>query len=57
MFIQLFHAGRATHDKLNNGLGIWGPSPIAVRENIRTLEGTPYPVPKEMTLEEIKTTQ
>ena len=53
LFLQIFHAGRVTHPLINNNLEIWAPSAIAVREPIRSLEGASYPVPKEMTLEDI----
>lgn len=58
IYIQLYHAGRATHSELTGGLEPWAPSAIAMRnEKIRQLGNIPYPQPKEMTLEDIKTTQ
>lgn len=39
IFIQIFHSGRATHPKINGGLDVLAPSPIAVRETIRVLDG------------------
>ena len=46
IFYQIFHGGRATHEKINRGLEVWGPSAIRVREEIRTLPGIDYPIPK-----------
>lgn len=31
IFVQLFHAGRATHPKLSGHPIVYAPSPIAVR--------------------------
>ena len=54
IFIQLFHCGRVSHpNKLDGKIPI-GPSPIPVKEPIRDLPGAEYPVPKEMTLEDIE---
>ena len=50
---QLFHAGRATHEKINKGVGAYAPSALPRREVIRGLE-VDYPVPKALSLEEIK---
>jgi N-ethylmaleimide reductase len=58
LFLQLFHAGRVTHSGENGGYEPWAPSPIAIRgEKVYSLGGIDYPVPKEMTLEDIKTCQ
>jgi N-ethylmaleimide reductase len=54
----MYHAGRATHTDLNDGLEPWAPSALAIRaETIQALKGASYPVPKEMTPDDIKTTQ
>lgn len=46
IFLQLFHSGRATHEKINGGFEVWGPSAIAIRDVIKPLDNAPYPVPK-----------
>lgn len=53
IFLQIFNGGRSTHTKINGGRDVWSSSPIAIRDNILFLN-EPYPVPKEMTLEDIK---
>jgi N-ethylmaleimide reductase len=55
LFLQIFHAGRVTHPLKNKNQELWAPSAIAVRETIRDLNNTVFPVPKEMTLEDIDT--
>ena len=58
IFVQLYHAGRATHPELNGGHEPWGPSAIAIRnERIYQLNKIPFPAPKEMSLEDIQTVQ
>ena len=52
--MQIFHAGRVTHPLKNGGLDLWAPSALGVREKIRDI-GQDFPVPKEMTLEDIET--
>lgn len=37
IFLQIFHAGRATHPLKNRGQELWAPSAIAVREILRDL--------------------
>jgi N-ethylmaleimide reductase len=54
IFVQLIHCGRVSHADKQEGLPVVAPSPIAVREPIRDMPGVDYPVPKEMTLEEIE---
>lgn len=50
IFIQLWHAGRATHPDLNGGEIPIAPSAIAIRGETHTGNGKrPYPVPREMT--------
>lgn len=57
IFVQLWHAGRATHPDLNGGQTPIAPSPIAVRGETHTGNGKrPYPVPREMTEEDIQQT-
>lgn len=55
IFLQAFHAGRVTHPKFTGGLELWAPSALQNREKIATLDNADYPVPKEMTLEDIET--
>lgn len=58
LVLQLIHAGRATAAEINGGLQAWAPSAIAVREDkSHFLHGKDFPVPKEMTLEDIETTK
>ncbi len=52
LVIQLVHVGRATHPSINTGLEPYGPSPLNRRQVIRGV-GVEYPIPKEMTLEDI----
>ena len=46
IFVQLYHAGRQNHSKKTGGLEPWGPSPIAIRGEIKELGNIPYEVPK-----------
>lgn len=56
LFLQIFHGGRASHPQLNGGLEPWAPSALAIQG--MKLHGVgDYAVPKEMTLEDIKSTQ
>ena len=57
IFVQLIHCGRVAHPSKTGGLEIWAPSAMAVRESIRDMPGVSFPVPKEMTLEEIYETK
>ncbi len=60
IFVQLMHTGRASHPlNLPDGATILAPSAIQLSGTMWTdsKEMQPYPVPKEMTLEEIKNTQ
>lgn len=45
IFLQLFHSGRATHQKINGNLEIWAPSAIAIRDSLPALGNIPYPTP------------
>ncbi len=50
--MQIFHAGRTTHTKINGGFDPWAPSALAIRgEKVHGIGD--YQVPKEMTLEDI----
>lgn len=53
--MQIFHAGRVTHPLKNGGQELWAPSALAVREKIRDIGNAEFPLPKEMTLEDIET--
>lgn len=55
IFVQLCHCGRATSKEINGGLEPWAPTGVAIRDKMNT--GQPYPLPKEMTLADIKETQ
>lgn len=60
IFVQLMHTGRASHPlNLPNGAKILAPSAIQLSGKMWTdsKELQPYPTPREMTLEEIKSTQ
>ena len=58
IFIQLFHAGRATAASINGGYEPWAPSAVGIRaDKSHFLKGEDYPVPKEMTINEIETTK
>jgi len=52
--LQLWHCGRNGHTKLNGGLELWGPSPIGLKDPHPHLKEN-YPIPHEMTVDEIKT--
>lgn len=53
MYLQVFHAGRVSHPTFNGGLESWAPSAIKTREKIASLNNQDYPIPKEMTQEDI----
>jgi N-ethylmaleimide reductase len=58
IFAQLMHTGRVTHPlNLPEGAEVVGPSPLAAPDKMYTdQEGMqPFPVPREMTLADIKT--
>ena len=55
IFLQAFHAGRVTHPTFTGRLEPWAPSAVQNREKIAALGDADYPVPKEMTLEDIET--
>ena len=60
IFIQLMHTGRASHpDNMEEGTQVIAPSPVALSGEMYTDVKGPqaYPVPKEMTLEDIEQTQ
>ncbi len=60
IFAQLMHTGRASHpDNMEEGTQVLAPSAIALSGEMYTdAKGPqPYPVPKEMTLDDIKLTQ
>ncbi len=60
IFIQLMHTGRASHpDNMEEGTQILAPSAVALSGEMYTDKKGPqsYPVPKEMTLEDINQTQ
>ena len=56
IFLQLWHVGRCSHELFQpNKKQPIGPSPIAVKGDILTPEGfKPYPVPREISIKEIK---
>lgn len=59
IFLQVMHTGRIGHpNNLPDGARVLGPSPIAQVGEISTydFDKQPYPVPQEMTLEEIQFT-
>jgi N-ethylmaleimide reductase len=54
IFAQVMHAGRVTHESTTGGFEVVGPSAIAIEGQTRTYEGKqPYPVPRELTPEEL----
>ncbi|CAD8069555.1 unnamed protein product [Paramecium sonneborni] len=53
IFAQIWHAGRASLSTLQDGLEIWGPSPIKIR-GIHRGGLTEHEIPHEMTIEEIQ---
>lgn len=60
IFIQLMHTGRVSHpENMEQGTKILAPSAIALNDQMWTdSKGMqPYPVPKEMTLQEIQNEQ
>ena len=56
IFIELFHCGRVGHPDKSEGNHPLAPSPVQVREPIRDMPGVDFPVPKEMTQEDIDET-
>jgi N-ethylmaleimide reductase len=55
IWLQIWHCGRSTNPESQGGLEAWGPSPIAIRgKNFFTAEKLDYPVPHEMTADEIE---
>jgi N-ethylmaleimide reductase len=60
IFVQLMHCGRVAHpDNLPSGMEILAPSPIALTEGTMWTDQNgmqPYPVPEEMTENDIKCT-
>lgn len=57
IFMQIMHAGRATHPDINGGRRILAPSAIAIDGNTYTPTGEqPFPVPEAMTTAETRTT-
>jgi 2,4-dienoyl-CoA reductase-like NADH-dependent reductase (Old Yellow Enzyme family) len=53
--MQLMHAGRVTHPRINNGLTIYAPSATAIHGEVRTPDGAfPYPVPTAATADELQ---
>ena len=60
IFIQLMHTGRVSHsENLPKGAEVVAPSAVATDGEMYTdsLGMQPYPTPREMTLEDIETTQ
>lgn len=55
LYIQVFHAGRSTHPSFNGNQDAWAPSAVKCRDRILELVGAEYPIPKEMTKEDINT--
>jgi 2,4-dienoyl-CoA reductase-like NADH-dependent reductase (Old Yellow Enzyme family) len=55
LYIQVFHAGRSTHPSFNGNQDAWAPSAVKCRDRILELAGAEYPIPKEMTKEDINT--
>lgn len=52
---QLWHVGRATDSSITGGVQPLSSSPFAINE-VNRLTGKNYPVPKEMTLQDIQET-
>ena len=58
IFAQIVHGGRTVHPDWANGLQPMAPSPIACKDKCHTPKGNPdHVVPREMTLEDIRTVQ
>lgn len=60
IFLQIMHTGRVSHpDNMEEGAKVLGPSAIAMSGEMYTDQNGPqaYPLPKEMTLNEIEQTQ
>ncbi len=60
IFIQFMHTGRASHpDNMEEGTEVLAPSAIALSGEMWTDQNgmQPYPVPKEMTLQDIEQTE
>ncbi|CAD8136411.1 unnamed protein product [Paramecium octaurelia] len=53
IILQIWHSGRATHSKLQDGLQPWGPSAIEINGPHQILN-IPHEIPHEMNLEEIQ---
>ncbi|WP_394792259.1 alkene reductase [Rhodoferax sp.] len=54
IFMQIWHAGRAAHPDINNGVPIVSSSATAVEGDIHTPNGkVPHAVPRALTVEEI----
>jgi N-ethylmaleimide reductase len=54
MFAQIMHGGRVSHEEITGGHEIVAPSALAIDGETRTFSGKqPYPVPRELTTDEI----
>jgi N-ethylmaleimide reductase len=54
IFMQIWHAGRAAHPDINNGVESVSASAIAINGEIQTMAGkVPHSVPRALTTEEI----
>src|SRR4029453_5552479 len=54
MFAQIMHGGRVSHADVTGGYEIVAPSAVAIKGEVRTeTEKKPYPVPRELTTDEL----
>jgi N-ethylmaleimide reductase len=54
MFAQIMHGGRVSHEDITDGHEIVAPSALAIDGETRTVSGKqPYPVPRELTTDEV----
>lgn len=54
MFAQIMHGGRVSHEDITGGHEIVAPSAVAIDGEVRTENGKkPYPVPRELTTDEL----
>jgi len=58
LFLQICHGGRVSAPEINGGVETWAPSAIEQRaDKNHFIKGAESNVPKEMTLEDIRTVQ
>lgn len=57
IFVQLFHCGRVSHPEKIQGNQPIAPSPIAVEDPTKYISSGDFPIPKEMTIEDIESTK